>query len=69
VPDLCLLAALGVLEITLPFGTVEDVRLVIPPTAQWAFLNALLAAASLFPLSFGTTQPAGPSASTAIACG
>lgn len=58
VPALCLLAALGLLEITLPLGTVQDLCCVILPTAQWAFFNAELAAARLLPWSFGTTHSA-----------
>ncbi len=57
-PALFLLAALGLLEITLPLGTVEDLCCVIFPTAQWAFFNADRAAARLLPLSFGTTHSA-----------
>lgn len=34
VPALCLLPALGLLEITLPVDTVDDLRFVIFPTAQ-----------------------------------
>jgi hypothetical protein len=56
VPPFCLLAAFGLLEITLPLGTVEDFRLVMCPTAQWAIFSAPLAAARVLPLSFGTTH-------------
>ena len=40
VPALCLLDAGGLLEITLPLRTVEDLCFVMCPTAQWAFFSA-----------------------------
>ena len=56
VPAFRLLAAFGLLEITLPLGTAEDFCFVMCPTAQWAFFSAPLAAARLLPLRFGTTH-------------
>ncbi len=55
-PALCSLPALGLFEITLSGNTVDDLRFVILPTAHWACFNAVFAAASVRPVSFGTTQ-------------
>ena len=54
---LCLLPAPGLLKITLPLATPDDLTFVILPTAQSACFNAVFAAASVRPVSFGTTQP------------
>ncbi len=54
---LCLLPAPGLLEITLPVGTPDDLTFVIFPTAQSACFNAVFAAASVEPVSSGTWQP------------
>ncbi len=52
----CVVPAAGLLEITSPFGTVEDAFLVTVPSAQLAAFNAVFAAASVSPARVGTTQ-------------
>jgi hypothetical protein len=56
VPAGSTLPAAGLLEITLPFATVDEFTFVTFPTPQWAVLSAILAAATVSPASAGTVQ-------------